>query len=179
MASAWSIAPRSCSCRGDWEDALEEARRASERFTQGVLNQLARGKALYRQGEVHRLRGDLAAAEDAYREASRCGCEPQPGLALLRLAQGEDGAAAATIRRATGETTQPLKRAALLPAYVEIMLAVGERERASAGCRELEEIAEAPDERRLARDGMPSVGAMLALDRGDAGSGTDRAAPCL
>ena len=153
--------------RGDWEGALDEARRASERFTQGLLNQLARGKALYRQGEVHRLRGDLTAAEDAYREASRCGCEPQPGLALLRLAQGEDRAAAAAIRRATGEATQPLKRAALLPAYVEIMLAVGERERASAGCRELEEIAE-----RQTSDALLAmaahVQAMVALEQGDA-----------
>jgi DNA-binding CsgD family transcriptional regulator len=128
--------------RGAWEDALQEARRAAERFTQGVLNQLACGRVLYRQGEVHRLRGDLGAAEDAYRGASRCGFEPQPGLALLRLAQGEGDAAAAAIRRAVGEATQPLKRAALLPAYVEIMLAIGEHDRASAGCRELDEIAE-------------------------------------
>jgi ATP/maltotriose-dependent transcriptional regulator MalT len=107
-----------------------------------VLNQLACGRALYRQGEVHRLRGELDAAEDAYRGASRCGFEPQPGLALLRLAQGEGDASAAAIRRAVGEATQPLKRAALLPAYVEIMLAIGEHDRASAGCRELDEIAE-------------------------------------
>jgi DNA-binding CsgD family transcriptional regulator len=128
--------------RGAWEDALQEARRAAERFTQGVLNELACGRALYRQGEVHRLRGELDAAEDAYRGASRCGFEPQPGLALLRLAQGEGDASAAAIRRAVGEATQPLKRAALLPAYVEIMLAIGEHDRASAGCRELDEIAE-------------------------------------
>jgi DNA-binding NarL/FixJ family response regulator len=127
--------------RGAWEEALEEARRAAERFTRGVLNEIACGKAHYRQGEVHRLRGQLEAAEDAYREASRCGFEPQPGLALLRLAQGEADAAAAAIRRAIGETTQPLKRVALLPAYVEITLAAGELERAHAACRELEEIA--------------------------------------
>ena len=117
--------------QGAWADALEEARRAAERwFTEGVLNQLACGKALYRQGEVHRLRGEFEAAEDAYREASRCGCEPQPGLALLRLAQGDRDAAAAAIRRAVGETTEPLRRAALLPAYVEIMLAAGDVEAA-------------------------------------------------
>ena len=139
--------------RGAWEDALEEARRAAERFTRGVLNQLACGKAHYREGEIHRLRGEFGAAEDAYREASRCGFEPQPGLALLRLAQGNGDAAAAAIRRAVGETTQPLKRAALLPAYVEIMLAVGERERASAGCRELEELAERQESDAAARDG--------------------------
>lgn len=64
--------------QGAWADALGEARLAAQRFTQGILNQLACGKALYRQGEVHRLRGDFAAAESAYREASRRGSEPQP-----------------------------------------------------------------------------------------------------
>jgi len=127
--------------QGAWADALEEATRAAERFTEGVLNQLACGKAHYRTGEVHRLRGALDAAEDAYRKASRCGFEPQPGLALLRLAQGQVDTAAAAIRRAVGETTRPLERAALLPAYVEIMLAAGERDRARAGSEELAEIA--------------------------------------
>jgi DNA-binding NarL/FixJ family response regulator len=129
--------------QGAWEDALVEARRAAERFTEGVLNELACGKAHYREGELYRLRGELGAAEEAYREASRCGVEPQPGLALLRLGQGQGDAAAAAIRRAVGETTRPLKRVALLPAYVEIMLGVGEHERARAACEELAEIAEA------------------------------------
>ena len=87
-----------------------------ERFTQGVLNQLACGKAFYRQAEVHRLRGEFSAAEQAYREASRCGSEPQPGLALLRLAQGNADPAVAAIRRAVSEATAPMARAALLPA---------------------------------------------------------------
>jgi DNA-binding CsgD family transcriptional regulator len=153
--------------RGAWDDALEEARRAAGRFTEGVLNQLACGKALYRQGEVHRLRGEFVVAKTAYREASRCGCEPQPGLALLRLAEGERDAAAAAIRRAVGEAPQPLKRAALLPAYVEIMLAVGERERATAGCRELEEIAERQASEALRAMAAHAQGA-VALAEGDA-----------
>jgi DNA-binding NarL/FixJ family response regulator len=144
--------------RGAWEDAVQEVRRATERFSQGVLNQLAYGKAHYREGEIHRLRGQFDAAEDAYREASRCGFEPQPGLALLRLAQGHDEAAVASIRRAVGEARQPLKRAALLPAYVEIMLAVGEREPAEAGCRELAELAE--------RQGSDALRAMAAHVQG-------------
>ena len=64
-----------------------------------------------------------------------------PGMALLRLAEGRREAAAAAIRRALGEATQPVRRANLLPAYVEIMLAAGDVEGARAGCRELEEIA--------------------------------------
>jgi DNA-binding CsgD family transcriptional regulator len=125
---------------GAWRDALEEARRARQRCVQGK-NQSAAAQAFYLQGEVHRLQGKFSAAEEAYREASRFGWEPQPGLALLRLSQGNDDAAAAAIRRAVGETTERLKRARLLPAYVEIMLAVGDAQEARTACRELEEIS--------------------------------------
>jgi DNA-binding CsgD family transcriptional regulator/tetratricopeptide (TPR) repeat protein len=128
--------------QGAWESALEAARYAAERFTEGVLNELARGAALYRQGEVFRLRGDLDAAEAAFREASRSGHEPQPGLSLVRLAQGRVDAAAAAIRRAVGEAAEPLRRAGLLPAYVEIMLEAGELEVARSAARQLREIAE-------------------------------------
>jgi DNA-binding CsgD family transcriptional regulator len=119
---------------GAWRDALEEARRAAGRGT-------ATGKALYRQGELHRLRGELAAAEDAYREASRHGYEPQPGLALLRLVQGKPDAAAAAIRRVVTETAEEPRRTALLPACVEIMLATGDLDAARGACAELESIA--------------------------------------
>jgi DNA-binding CsgD family transcriptional regulator len=125
---------------GAWRDALEEARQAAERCAQ-VKNRSATAQAFYRQGEVHRLQGRFSAAEKAYRDASRNGCEPQPGLALLRLAQGNGDAAAAAIRRVVGESTEPLKRARLLPAYVEIMLAVGDVEEARSACRELAEIS--------------------------------------
>ena len=126
---------------GEWRGAMEEARRAGERFALGT-NQRAAGQASYREGEVHRLRGEFAAAEEAYREASRCGWEPQPGLALLRLAQGNADAAASAIRRVVGETDEPLKLAMLLPAYVEIMLVEGETKEARTACRRLEELAE-------------------------------------
>lgn len=117
-----------------------------------------RPAAFYRQGEIHRLLGEFALAEEAYRDASRRGGEPQPGLALLRLTQGSSDAAAAAIRRVVGETTDPLERARLLPAYIEIMLAVGDADEARAVCRELEEIAE----------GYPSdvLGAMAAGAKG-------------
>jgi DNA-binding NarL/FixJ family response regulator len=144
--------------QGAWDDALEEARRASERFTQGVLNALACGKALYRAGEIRRLRGEFAAAEEAFRAASKSGCEPQPGLALLRLAEGKAWEAAGAIRRLVGEAVQPLTRAELLPAYVEILLAVGEVEDARAACVELGEIAE--------RQGNDVLAAMAAQARG-------------
>ena len=125
---------------GDWRDALEEAQRAGERFELS-MNEAAAAKACYLRGEVHRLRGEFAEAEESYREASQLGLEPQPGWALLRLAQGNADAAAAAIRRAIGETTDRLKRAGLLPAYVEILIAVGDLDEARLACAELEEIA--------------------------------------
>ena len=125
---------------GDWDAALEEARRSADRFTRGALNQLACGEAHYCQGEAHRLRGDFDAAEDAYQQASQHGREPQPGLSLMRLSQGKVDAAAAAIRRVIGETTAPAVRAGRLPAYVEIMIASGSLELAHAACRELDEL---------------------------------------
>jgi len=155
--------------RGAWREALEEARRAGERSSQGV-SQAAAAQAFYQQGEVHRLQGELVAAEEAYRDASRCGWEPQPGLALLRLAEGNGDVAAAAIRRVVGETTEPLKRARLLPAYVEIMLAVGDLQEARSACRELEETS------AVYRSGM--LGAIAAHARGavDLTEGDARAA---
>lgn len=127
--------------RGAWDAAIEEARRAGER--QPEQQGPARGLSFYQQGEVHRLLGEFAAAEDAYRAASSAGRQPQPGLALLRLAQGEHDAAAAAIRRALAETEDPLRRARLLPAHIEIMLAVADLDAARHACNELAEIADA------------------------------------
>jgi DNA-binding NarL/FixJ family response regulator len=126
---------------GDWSRALTEAREAAERFTDGALNRLARGRAFYCQGEVHRLRGDFQAAEEAYRSASQCNCEPQPGLTLMRLAQHKLEAAATAIRRVVGERTVPLARAPMLPVYVSAMIATGSLDSARAAVAELEEIA--------------------------------------
>jgi DNA-binding CsgD family transcriptional regulator len=125
---------------GAWRDALEEAERARER-SERAMNPAAAGEALYQQGQVYKLRGDFAAAEEAYREANRFGREPQPGLALLRLAQGDAEAAAGASRRALAEAADPLRRTRLLPAHVEIMLAVGDGPGARAACDELAEIA--------------------------------------
>jgi DNA-binding CsgD family transcriptional regulator/tetratricopeptide (TPR) repeat protein len=152
---------------GAWRDALEELRGLGERFGQGVLNQRALGHAAYQQGDVHRLRGELGAAEAAYRAASRLGREPQPGLALLRLAQGDGDAAAAAIRRALGERTQPLERAALLPAAVEIMLAGADVEAARRAAGELQEVAERQGSDALEAMAAQAQGA-VALAEGDA-----------
>ena len=125
---------------GAWPDALEEARRAAERLVQG-FNRAAAAQAFYRQGELLRLSGRLDEAEEAYGASSSFGWEPQPGLALLRLAQGRPEAAAAAIRRALGETAIWSRRAVLLPAQVEIALAQGELEEAREASRELGALA--------------------------------------
>jgi DNA-binding NarL/FixJ family response regulator len=155
--------------RGAWDEALDEARRAGGRCLRGK-NQRAAGEASYLQAEVHRLRGDFAAAEDAYREASQRGREPQPGLALLRLAQGQAGAAAASIRRVLAETTERPARAGLLPAAVEIMLAAGEADGAGAACEELEGIAADYESGMLDAVAAQARGALL-LAEGEAERG--------
>jgi ATP/maltotriose-dependent transcriptional regulator MalT len=154
---------------GAWRDALEEARLARERCEQ-AMNYAATGQALYQQGELHRLQGDYDSAEVAYREASRFGREPQPGLALLRLAQGDVEAAQAALRRVLGETTEPLLRAVFLPAHAEIMLAADELDEARHASEELEEIA--------VSTGRPMLDAMAAYTRGavDVAAGDAQAA---
>ncbi|HET8758190.1 MAG TPA: LuxR C-terminal-related transcriptional regulator [Solirubrobacteraceae bacterium] len=143
--------------RGEWTDALAEARRATRRCLQGE-SELAAGEACYRQGEIHRLCGELERAEAGYREASVHGREPQPGLALLRLAQGRRDAAAASIARLEAEADEPFRRAGVLPAYVEIMLACGDVPAARDASLELD---------RLAQDfGTSALRATAALARG-------------
>jgi len=130
--------------RGDWAEAEEEARRAyTELCDVNVFNS---GVAFYEIGEIRRRLGDLDAAEEAFRRADELGCQPQPGLALLRLAQGRVDAAASGIARAVSEESwNRLNRAKLLPAQVEIALAAGEAETARTAVEELEAIARAYD----------------------------------
>ena len=85
--------------RGDWEDALQEAMRACDWLSLPTSPE-GPADAFYQLGEMHRLRGNLAAADEAYRQASRTGRPPEPGLALLWLARGRTNAAAAAVQRA-------------------------------------------------------------------------------
>ena len=124
---------------GAWPEAIAEARRASEHVVEGDERITADG--FYQQGEIHRLRGEVAEAEDAYKSASRSGWDPQPGLALLRLAQGRTDTAAAQVRRGLDGARGRLERTRLLPACVEILLSDGQLEQARAACDELEEIS--------------------------------------
>lgn len=150
--------------QGAWPDAIVEAERAGERLS--VRGGPAAALAFYQQGEMQRMRGDFAAAERSYRAANQAGREPQPGLALLRLAQGAVTAAAAGIRRALGETTDPMRRARLLPAHVEIMVAAHALDEARSACAELGELAVRYDSSALHAMTAHACGA-VALANGD------------
>ncbi|HEU4421438.1 MAG TPA: response regulator transcription factor [Pilimelia sp.] len=142
---------------GAWPDAIREARLACDLLTQGYGEAMA-GPAHYQLGEIHRLRGEFAEADEAYRRANRYGGETQPGLSLLRLAQGKQDASVAAIRRALAETTDRLMRSRLLPAFVEIMLATNDVPAARDGASELAEVVELYD--------MPALHARAAYARG-------------
>src|SRR4029078_9876957 len=90
----------------------------------------------YQQAELHRLRGEDEEAKQDYRAASQWGRRPDPGLALLRLAQGDTDAAAASIRRAVDEADE-FSRPRLLEPYVEIMLAARDVAAARAAADDL------------------------------------------
>jgi DNA-binding CsgD family transcriptional regulator len=129
---------------GAWPDAAEEARRACERIAAAEDSPDA-GAAFYQQAELFRLRGDFVQADEAYRLASRAGRRSQPGLALLRLSQGDIGAAEAAIRSALHETRAPRARAQVLHAAVDILLAAGDLAAARSAAGELEDLARRAD----------------------------------
>ena len=154
--------------RGAWVDALDELKNACVRLSEPPPQPALAG-ALYERAEVHRLRGDFAEAEEAYRETSQWGREPQPGLALLRLAQGQLATAEAAIRRVVGETRDLNERARSLIAFVDIMVAVDDIATARLAAAELATIAEAIDAPYLGAAAEYATGS-VALADGDAQS---------
>jgi tetratricopeptide (TPR) repeat protein len=130
--------------RGDWDGALEEARRALARLLDPP-GQIAVGSAYVQLAELHRLRGELSEAEEAYRLASQHGARIQPGLALLRMAQGDPAAAVASLRRTLEESPQPRFLPMLLAACVEAALAAGDVPTARTAAAELATVAADPE----------------------------------
>ncbi|MBA3303640.1 MAG: response regulator transcription factor [Acidimicrobiia bacterium] len=122
--------------RGEWSEALDEVERALARVADPLGPRIL-GAAAYLRGELYRLRGEFADAEAAYRAAGEAGREPQPGVALLRLAEGRIEAAEATIRRVLQEAEDPIARARVLGPYVEIVCVVGDVAAARGGVDEL------------------------------------------
>jgi class 3 adenylate cyclase len=127
--------------RGDWDEAEREARTACDELQEFSLEYA--GEGYYQIGEIRMRLGDTSGAETAFREAHRLGRNPQPGLALLRLAEGRSAAAQALIAEALADpVTTPLHRARLLPAAVEIEVAARNVPRAEEAAAEMERIAE-------------------------------------
>jgi class 3 adenylate cyclase len=129
--------------QGNWDSAEEQAVQACDEL--GAYFNLITSAGFYEIGEIRRRRGDFAQAEESYAKADELGhpTGAQPGVALLRLAQGKVDSAAAAVRRTLeGHGLDPLTRASLLPAQVEIALAAGELARARAAAAELEAIAD-------------------------------------
>ena len=155
---------------GAWSEAFDEARRASIRLAHARGGDA--GHAAYQEGEIHRLRGELAEAEQAYARASERGRDPHPGLALLRVAQSRVDVAAAASRRVLSETSDPLKRTRLLPAHVEIMLAASDLAEARRASDELSALAERFALELLTAMAQHARGA-LSLAEGDAQGAID------
>lgn len=126
---------------GDWSNAITAAEAACQHLNDPPHPAL--GLAYYQEAELHRLVGSFATAEARYRQASRNGYQPMPGLALLKLAQGEAGAAVAAIQRALQEPGHPLKRTALLSAAVDILRATDDLPGARSVAEELAAVAAA------------------------------------
>jgi DNA-binding NarL/FixJ family response regulator len=129
---------------GQWDAAADEVRRARDRLA-GPPVEPSLGEADYQQAELDRLRGSFAASAAAYRRAAAHGRRPEPGLALLRLAQGRRASALATIRRALDEAVDALTRQRLLGPYVDILIAAGDLEGARAAATELGQLAVGAD----------------------------------
>ncbi len=139
---------------GAWPDAVSEVQRACDRLTKTSRQRPEAGAAFYQLAELHRLQGNYAPADEAYRLASRAGQNPQPGLALLRLNQGQTKAAETSIRLTLQERGSERARVLLLRAAVEIMLANDDVASARGASDELAKLAD--------RIGAPFVRAVSA-----------------
>jgi class 3 adenylate cyclase len=163
--------------RGDWPAAEAQAVAACEELSDFDRNITAGG--YYEVGEIRRRRGDFVGAEQAYQTANEWGRTPQPGLGLLRLAEGKVDSALAGITQALGEVEAPLFRLRGLPALVEVAIAAGDLRIARSAADELERIV---DQYKIGERRAPAFDAMAHLARGRiqlAEKDWDGAARCL
>ena len=151
--------------RGKWDDAAHDAETACEL----LMSRPMAGAAFYRVGEIHRLRREFARAEGAYTRANERGRKPQPGLSLLRLAQGQIDAAAASIRGTLADTRARPTRAHILRAAVEILLAADDLDNARESATELSGMASVSGAPFLSAASAHATGAVL-LSEGDIGA---------
>lgn len=142
---------------GEWADALQEAQRACD-WLSSPASPEGPAEAFYRLAELQRLRGEYDAAEASYRQASRAGRQPEPGLPLLWLARGQGDAAQTAIQRALLEEHDLARRAALLDAAVQVGVERGDVEAAHKAVGELQALS--------ARFRAPALEAMAATAEG-------------
>jgi DNA-binding NarL/FixJ family response regulator len=127
--------------RGEWNEAERNALQVGADLDANRIDYAA--EAWYVVAESRRLRGDPRAA-DAYDEAHARGRDPQPGRALLRLKAGDPAGAAISVRAAMAAVgPDPLRRAPLCAAGVEIAIAAGRLGEAATAASELEATAAA------------------------------------
>lgn len=162
---------------GAWPEAMQEAQRTCRWLSglPGTLNEPRSdalppfkypiGPAFYELGELHRLRGEFERAEAAYRAASTHGKTPEPGLALLRMAQGKVKTAVKRIHQLLATTRQLPARVEVLGASVEIMLAAGDVAAAREAAEELERMGTQLDARMLRALASHAMGALLLAEK--------------
>lgn len=162
--------------RGNLEEAESEIRAAGKELA--AFKPRSAADAFSTLGEIQRRRGDLSGAEESFLRSHQLGGDPQPGLALVRLAQGQTAVAAAALRAAlAGASADQMNRSRLLAAQVEAALAAGDRTLAQDAARELSSVAKAldrPSARALAEQVRGAVS--LASDDADEAIGDLRAA---
>jgi len=146
--------------RGEWSQAIDEIGHACD-ILSDPFRQSTAGLAYYRKGELHRMRGEFSAAESAYQQASNLGKKPQPGLALLWLAQDKIEAAKKAIQLAIDARQDNTSRTKLLPACIEIMLAAGAIDQAQTAANDLFDISEAIEAPYLRAIAAREKGAVL------------------
>ena len=146
--------------QGAWPQAQEAAEQACETLAEQRAWDML-GSARYRLAEIHRLRGALGEARSEFGRASEVGRDPEPGMSLLLLAEGRLDLANASIRRVIEEAEIGVGRARVLPAYVEIMLAVGDLPAAHVAAVELSSIASSVDTAFVRALSAYSAGATL------------------
>jgi class 3 adenylate cyclase len=128
--------------QGSWQRAEEELRRATEELEKFQATPVI-ADGLYAIGDILRLRGDIAGAEEVLRKAHALGRSPQPALALIRLESGKTQLAAAAVETALAESSwDAMARLRLLGAQVEIALKMGDIDRAQTAVKQLAEIVE-------------------------------------
>lgn len=125
---------------GAWDDAARASALAAEELAD--LNAEAVAEAQFELGEIHRLRGDHAAARRCYEAATALGRDPEPGASLLLLAEGRTEDANAALRRRLAEVDDPFIRARLLRAQVDAGFVRGDVSAVAAAADELAAIAD-------------------------------------